>query len=110
VMVTIERMGRLQQRIAELAAGADIDAGHINVLLSQARQREFDSEWQQQQALRKQTKPATLNTYETLHRQAAALLARCESAAAKTVTERAALAKLQAKMCAAITAAQAEVS
>ena len=33
-MDTIERIGRLKQRIAELAAGKEIDAKHITVLLS----------------------------------------------------------------------------
>ena len=31
---TISRIGRLQQCIAELEAGREIDAKHINVLLS----------------------------------------------------------------------------
>jgi len=108
-MDTIQHIGRLQQRIAELVAGKDIDASHINVLLSPARQREFDAEWQRQQALRKQTKPATLNSYETLHRQAAALLARCETAAVKSKPEQLSLKKLQAKLCAAIAAALVEI-
>ena len=60
-MDTIERVGRLQQRIGELAAGRDIDASHINVLLTAHRQREFDREWRRQQALRKEKKPGVLN-------------------------------------------------
>jgi len=48
-MDTIERIGRLQQRIAELDAGKEIDAKHITVLLSKERQREFDAEWRRQQ-------------------------------------------------------------
>jgi len=47
------------------------------VLLSTQRQRELDSEWRRQQALRKIKKPATLNEYEMLHKQASALLVRC---------------------------------
>ena len=60
-MDTIERLGRLQQRIRELEAGKVIDANHINVLLSKARQSEFDREWQHQKQLRKVKKPAALN-------------------------------------------------
>jgi len=37
-MDTIERIGRLQQRIAELAVGKEIDTKHIKVLLSTQRQ------------------------------------------------------------------------
>ena len=99
----------LQQRIAELTAGKEIDAKHIKVLLSEERQIEFDAEWRRQQALRKQTKPTALNTYETLHRQAAALLARCGSAAAKTKAEQTALKKLQLKLSVTIEAAHSEV-
>ncbi len=59
-MDTIERIGRLQQRIAELAAGKEIDAKHVTVLLSTQRQREFAAEWRRQQTLRRQKKPAAL--------------------------------------------------
>ena len=70
------------QHIAELAAGKDIDANHVNVLLLSARQPEFNTEWQKQQALGKQTNPTALKTYEILNRQAAAFLARSDSAGA----------------------------
>ena len=86
-MILFAKQQRLQQRIAELTAGEEIDAKHISVLLTKERQIEFDAEWRRQQALRKRTKPTALNTYETLHRQAAALLARCGIAAAKTKAE-----------------------
>ena len=45
---TIDRIGRLQQRITELEAGKEIDAKHINVLLSKQQQRDFDTEWKRQ--------------------------------------------------------------
>ena len=78
-MDTTERIARIEQRIAELEAGREIDAKHINVLLSKERQREFATEWRRQQALRKVKKPTALTAYETLHKQASALLARCSS-------------------------------
>jgi hypothetical protein len=59
-MKATERLGRLQQRISELEAGKEIDANHINVLLSKARQSELDREWQHQKQLRKVKKPAAL--------------------------------------------------
>lgn len=57
----IDRIARIEQRIAELEAGKEIDAKHINVLLSKQRQCEFETEWKRQQALRKIKKPAALN-------------------------------------------------
>jgi hypothetical protein len=107
---TIDRIARLQQRIAELAAGKEIDAKHINVLLSKERQQQFAAEWRQQQKLRKAKKPAALNTYETLHKQASALLARCWSSASRTKAEQATLVKLQTKCVAAIERAHAEIA
>ena len=74
---SIDRIARTEQRIAELEAGKEIDAKHINVLLSKQQQREFDAEWKRQQALRKIKKPVALNEYETLHKEARPLLARC---------------------------------
>lgn len=59
-MNAFERLERLEQRIAELRAGVEVDAKHINVLLSPAQQCEFDMEWQRQQTLRKAKKPATV--------------------------------------------------
>ena len=59
-MKTIKQLDRLQQRIRELEACNAIDANHINVLLSEARQSEFDREWQHQKQLRKVKKPAAL--------------------------------------------------
>lgn len=61
-MKAFERLNRLQQRIRELEAGKTIDANHINVLLSEERQSEFDREWQHQKQLRKKKKPAGLNS------------------------------------------------
>ena len=106
----IERHGRLKQRISELEAGKEIDAKHINVLLSKERQREFDEEWKRQQTLRKAKKPAALNDYETLHKQATAILARCLNSGTRTKAEQATLTKLQSKCLAAIEVAHAEVS
>jgi hypothetical protein len=40
-MDAVQRLARLEQRISELAAAKDIDAAHINVLLSPAQQRDF---------------------------------------------------------------------
>jgi hypothetical protein len=109
-MDTIERTGRLQQRIAELAAGKEIDAKHINLLLSTQRQREFAAEWKRQQTLRRQKKPAVLIVYETLHRQCASLRARCLASAARTKSEQATLIKLQKKWQKAIEQAHAEIA
>lgn len=61
-MDAIKRLDRLKQRIRELEAGKTIDANHINVLLSEARQSEFDREWQHQKQLRKVKKSAALNS------------------------------------------------
>ena len=109
-MDTIERIGRLQQRIAELDAGKEIDAKHITVLLSTQRQREFDSEWRRQQTLRRQKKPAALTTYETLHRQCASLRARCLSSPSRSKSQQATLIKLQTKWQTAIAQAHAEIA
>ena len=108
-MDTIERLDRLQQRIRELEAGKAIDANHINVLLSKARQSEFDREWQHQKQLRKVKKPAALNYYEALHRQAAALMSRCKTAVMTTEPERSALARLQSKCLASLHKTHAEI-
>ena len=109
-MDTTERIARIEQRIAELEAGREIDAKHINVLLSKERQREFATEWRRQQALRKVKKPAALAAYEALHKQASALLARCSSSASRTKAEQATLIKLQTKCAAAIERAHAEIA
>lgn len=106
---TIERIDRIDQRISELEAGKEIDSKHINVLLSKERQQEFDAEWKRQQSLRKVKKPAALNTYETLHKQTTALLARCLASASRTKAEQATLFKLQSKCLAAIERAHAEI-
>ena len=50
-MNPLDKQQRLQQRISELTAGKAIDAEHITVVLSPARQRELDTEWPQQQVL-----------------------------------------------------------
>ena len=107
---SIDRIARTEQRISELEAGKEIDAKHINVLLNKERQRAFDTEWKRQQALRKIKKPAALNEYETLHKQATALLARCVASASRTKAEQATLIKLQSKCVAAIERAQAEIA
>ncbi len=108
-MDTIERVSRIEQRITELDAGKEIDAKHINVLLAVEQQQQFAAEWQRQQQLRLVKKPAVLNTYETVHKQAAALLARCNASAVRTKPEQATLLKLQAKCAAAIERAHAEI-
>lgn len=109
-MDTLEKIVRLEQRIEELVAGKEIDAKHINVLLSRERQREFDREWKRQQALRKIKKPTALSDYETLHKQATAVLARCLNSGTRTKAEHATLTKLQSKSLAAIEVANAEIS
>jgi|688.fasta_scaffold227499_3 hypothetical protein len=109
-MNTLEKIEKLEQRIEELGAGKEIDAKHITVLLSTQRQREFDAQWKRQQSLRKIKKPATLNAYEMLHKQASALLARCSSSATRTMAEQATLVKLQTKCVAAIERAHAEIT
>ena len=109
-MDTLERIARLEQRIEELVAGKEIDAKHINVLLSKERQRAFEAEWKRQQALRKIKKPAALNEYETLHKQATALLARCVASASRTKAEQATLFKLQSKCVTAIERAHTEIT
>jgi hypothetical protein len=109
-MDTIERISRIEQRITELDAGKEIDAKHINVLLTVEQQQQFAAEWQRQQTLRKVKKPAVLNSYETVHKQAAALLARCNASATRTKPEQATLVKLQTKCAAAIERAHAEIA
>jgi len=109
-MDTLERIARLEQRIAELVAGEEIDAKHINVLLNKQRQRKFETECKWQQALRKIKKPAALNEYETLHKQATALLARCLASASRTKAEQVTLFKLQSKCVEAIERAQTEIA
>jgi hypothetical protein len=107
---TIDRIGRVQQRIRELEEGKEIDAKHIEVLLSKQRQKDFESEWKRQQALRKVKKPTALNNYEALHKQATALLARCVAGGTKTKAEQASTYKLQVKCQAAIDKAHAEIA
>ena len=58
---TIDRIGRLQQRIRELEEGKEIDAKHIDLLLGDEGTKAFDTEWKRQQGLRKVKKPAALN-------------------------------------------------
>lgn len=65
---TIDRIGRLLQRIGELEGGKEIDAKHIDLLLGDKGTKAFDAEWKRQQTLRKVKKPAALNNYETLHK------------------------------------------
>ncbi len=106
---TISRIGRLQQRIRELEEGKEIDPKHLNVVLGDTGTRAFDAEWKRQQALRKVKKPAALNDYETLHKQATALLARCVVGETKTKAEQASTYKLQVKCQRAIDKAHAEI-
>jgi hypothetical protein len=108
-LYTIDRVGRLQQRIEELEKGKEIDAKHIDLLLGGKGTKAFDAEWKRQQALRKVKKPAALNNYETLHKQATALLARCVAGGTKTKAEQASTFKLQVKCQAAIDKAHAEI-
>lgn len=107
---TIDRIGRLQQRIGELERGKEIDAKHIDLLLGDKGTKAFDAEWKRQQALRKVKKPVALNNYETLHKQATALLARCVAGGTKTKTEQVSTYKLQVKCQAAIDKAHAEIA
>jgi len=109
-MDTLEKIARLEQRIADLVAGKENDAKHINVLLSKERQHEFAAEWLLQQILRLVKKPTTLNDYESLHKQTTALLARCLASAPRAKAEQATLFKLQSKCVAAIERAQAEIA
>lgn len=109
-LTTLERIERTEQRISELTAGKEVDAKHIAVLLTKERQQEFAAEWRRQQKLRLVKKPVALNEYETLHKQAAALLARCITSAARTKSEQATLFKLQSKCITAIERAQAEIA
>lgn len=96
-LTTLERIERTEQRISELTAGKEIDAKHIAVLLTKERQQEFAAEWRQQQKLRLVKKPVALNEYETLHKQVAAVLARCIASATRTKAEQATVFKLQSK-------------
>ena len=41
---TIDRIGRLQQRIVELEKGKEIDAKHIDLLLGDKGTKAFDAE------------------------------------------------------------------
>jgi len=106
---TIDRIGRLQQRIEELEEGKEIDPKHLNVVLGDKGTKAFDAEWERQQALRKVKKPTALNNYEALHRQATALLTRCVAGGTKTKAEQASTHKLQVKCQAAIERAHAEI-
>jgi hypothetical protein len=106
---TIDRIGRLQQRIRELEEGKEIDAKHINLLLGDKGTKAFDAEWKRQQGLRKVKKPAGLNNYATLHKQVTALLARCEAGGTKTKVEQASTYKLQSKCQTAIGKAHAAI-
>jgi hypothetical protein len=63
---TIDRIGRLQQRIEELEEGNEIDPKHLNVVLGDKGTKAFDAEWKRQQALRKVKKPAALGSTDLL--------------------------------------------
>jgi len=106
---TIDRIGRLQQRIGELEEGKEIDAKHIDLLLGDKGTKAFEAEWRRQQALRKVKKPTALNNYEALHKQATALLSRCVAGGTKTKAEQASTYRLQSKCQAAMSKAQAEI-
>jgi len=47
---TIDRIGRLQQRMRELEEGKEIDATHIDLLLGDKGTKAFDADWKRQKA------------------------------------------------------------
>ncbi len=106
---TIDRIGRLQQRIREREEDKEIDAKHIDLLLGDKGTMAFDAEWKRQQTLRKVKKPTALNNYEVPHKQATALLARCVAGGTKAKTEQASTYKLQRKCQVAIDKAHSEI-
>ncbi len=56
---TINRIGRLQQRIRIFEEGKEIDAKHITKLLGDKETKVFDTNWEKQQTLRKIKKPVS---------------------------------------------------
>lgn len=78
----------LVRLIDKIVAGDEVIKRDINALLTKELQAEIDTGWKQQQALRKVKKPAVLNQYEKLHKQALMLFGRYDSYAisAKVVT------------------------
>lgn len=86
-LTILECIERNEKRISKLKEGKEIDAKHINLLLTKERQREFAGECEKQQALRKVKKTVALNTDETLHRRASALMARCVASGTSTIAK-----------------------
>jgi len=78
----------LVRLIDKVVAGDEVIKRDINALLTKELQAEIETGWKQQQALRKVKKPAVLNQYEKLHKQALMLFGRYDSYAisAKVVT------------------------
>ena len=66
----------LVRLIDKVVAGDEVIKRDINALLTKELQAEIETGWKQQQALRKVKKPAVLNQYEKLHKQALMLFGR----------------------------------
>lgn len=66
----------LVRLIDRVVAGDEVSKRDINALLTKELQAEIENTWKQQQALRKVKKPAVLNQYEKLHKQALMLFGR----------------------------------
>ena len=69
----------LERLIDRVVAGDEVSKRDINALLTKELQAEFENSWKQQQALRKVKKPAVLNQYEILHKQALMIFGRYDS-------------------------------
>jgi hypothetical protein len=69
----------IEKLIAKIEANCEVAKRDINALLTKELQAEIESSWKQQQALRKVKKPAVLNQYEKLHKQALMLFGRYDS-------------------------------
>jgi hypothetical protein len=69
----------IEKLIAKINANSEVVKRDINALLTIELQAEIDNNWKQQQALRKVKKPAVLNQYEKLHKQALMLFGRYDS-------------------------------
>ena len=69
----------LVRLIDRVVAGDEVSKRDINALLTKELQAEFENSWKQQQALRKVKKPAVLNQYEILHKQALMIFGRYDS-------------------------------
>lgn len=69
----------LVRHIDRVVAGDEVSKRDINALLTKELQAEIENGWKQQKALRKVKKPAVLNQYEKLHKQALMLFGRYDS-------------------------------